>query len=174
MNKQLLFWFLGLAGIHLVQAQKPNVLFVISDDLNYAVSGLGHPSARPPILTILPSLELASQRAYCQFPFCGPSRASIMTGQYPTVNGVMSNGGKVDPERITLPRYFANHGYWSARVSKIYHMGDPSGYRTRNIRTRPCCVLGRGSQYPSDGNHDTRQTGQLYPARSGKHYPMKE
>ena len=50
MNKQLLFWFFGLAGIHLVQAQKPNVLFVISDDLNYAVSGLGHPECKTPNL----------------------------------------------------------------------------------------------------------------------------
>ena len=48
-----------------------------------------------------------------------------MTGQYPLVNGVMRNGGKVDPNRVTLPRHFANHGYWSARVSKIYHMGIP-------------------------------------------------
>ena len=48
-----------------------------------------------------------------------------MTGQYPLVNGVMRNGGKVDPNRVTLPRHFANHGYWTARVSKIYHMGIP-------------------------------------------------
>ena len=47
-----------------------------------------------------------------------------MTGQYPTVNGVMSNGGKVDPERVTLPRHFANHGYWSARVSKSTTWGS--------------------------------------------------
>ena len=69
MNKQLLFWFFGLAGIHLVQAQKPNVLFVISDDLNYAVSGFGHPECKTPILTILPSLELASQRLIASFLF---------------------------------------------------------------------------------------------------------
>ena len=50
-----------------------------------------------------------------------------MTGQYPSVNGVMRNGGKVDPNRATLPRHFANHGYWTARVSKIYHMGVPIG-----------------------------------------------
>ena len=48
-----------------------------------------------------------------------------MSGQYPLVTGVTGNGGTVDPERITLPRHFANHGYWSARVSKIYHMGIP-------------------------------------------------
>ena len=48
-----------------------------------------------------------------------------MTGQYPMRNGVTGNGGRVDPDRMTLPRYFASHGYWTARVSKIYHMGIP-------------------------------------------------
>lgn len=48
-----------------------------------------------------------------------------MSGQYPNVNGVSGNGGKLDPERVTMPKHFQNHGYWSARVSKIYHMGIP-------------------------------------------------
>ena len=48
-----------------------------------------------------------------------------MTGQYPVRNGVVKNGGRVKPERVTLPRHFANNGYWTARVSKIYHMGIP-------------------------------------------------
>ncbi len=49
-----------------------------------------------------------------------------MSGQYPIKNGVIGNGGKVAPDRITLPRHFAEHGYWTARVSKIYHMGIPA------------------------------------------------
>ena len=107
------------------ESTKPNVLFVISDDLNYALGGLGHPECKTPNLDRFAKTGVSFTRAYCQFPFCGPSRASIMTGQYPLVNGVLRNGGKVDPNRITLPRHFANHGYWSARVSKIYHMGIP-------------------------------------------------
>jgi len=48
-----------------------------------------------------------------------------MTGQYPYTNGVVKNGGKVDPARVTLPKHFHHHGYWAGRVSKIYHMGIP-------------------------------------------------
>jgi len=106
-------------------AKQPNVLFIMSDDLNTALSGYGHPECQTPNLDKFAKTGVSFTRAYCQFPLCGPSRASIMTGQYPVRNGVTGNGGTVDPKRITLPRHFANHGYWTARVSKIYHMGIP-------------------------------------------------
>lgn len=104
---------------------RPNVLFIISDDLNCALSGYGHPECSTPSLDKLAAAGVSFTRAFCQFPLCGPSRASLMTGQYPLRNGVTGNSGEVDPERVTLPRHFANHGYWTARVSKIYHMGIP-------------------------------------------------
>ena len=105
--------------------ERPNVLFVISDDLNYNLSGDGHPECKTPNLDEFAKTGVSFSRAYSQFPICGPSRASLMTGQYPMKNGVMGNGGKVDPNRVTMPLHFANNGYWSARVSKIYHMGIP-------------------------------------------------
>ena len=104
---------------------KPNVLFIMSDDLNTALSGLGHPECKTPHLDAFAKTGVMFTKAFCQYPICGPSRASIMTGQYPLKNGVTGNGGKVKPERMTLPRYFGKHGYWNARVSKIYHMGIP-------------------------------------------------
>ena len=104
---------------------KPNVLFVISDDLNSMLSGFGHRECKTPNLDQFAKTGVSFTRAYCQFPLCGPSRASLMSGQYPIVNGVMGNGGHLNPQRVTLPKHFANHGYWSARVSKIYHMGIP-------------------------------------------------
>ncbi|MEM6778785.1 MAG: sulfatase [Planctomycetota bacterium] len=114
-----------LSSIGRADQPKPNVLFIISDDLNTALSGMGHPECRTPHLDEFAKSGVTFRRAYCQFPLCGPSRASIMTGQYPLVTGVTGNGGDVDPLRVTLPRHFANHGYWTARVSKIYHMGIP-------------------------------------------------
>lgn len=115
-----------LAASCVAESRKPNVLFIISDDLNVALSGMGHPECKTPHLDKFAESGVTFSRAYCQFPLCSPSRASIMSGQYPLVNGVKGNGGSVDPDRVTLPRHFANHGYWTARVSKIYHMGIPS------------------------------------------------
>ena len=55
-------------------AAKPNVLFVISDDLNYNLSGDGHPECKTPNLDRFAKSGVSFTRAYCQFPFCGPSR----------------------------------------------------------------------------------------------------
>lgn len=118
-------WLAGTHGHSAVELGRPNVLFVISDDLNYAMSGLGHPDCKTPNLDAFAKSAVSFTRAYCQFPLCGPSRASIMSGQYPETNGVTGNGGSVRKDRITLPRHFQNHGYWTGRVSKIYHMGIP-------------------------------------------------
>ncbi|MEO0414000.1 MAG: sulfatase-like hydrolase/transferase, partial [Verrucomicrobiota bacterium] len=104
---------------------KPNVLFIISDDLNYMLGSMGHPEAKTPHLDAFAKTATSFSRAYCQFPLCGPSRASIMTGQYPFKNGVTGNKNSVDPDRVTLPKHFQNHGYWAGRISKIYHMGIP-------------------------------------------------
>ena len=125
--KHLLLSLCLIASVTGLQAAgKPNVLFVISDDLNYALSGMGHPECKTPHLDRFAESAVSFTRAYSQFPLCGPSRAAIMSGQYPDTNGVGGNGGHVDPKRITMPRHFRNHGYWSGRVSKIYHMGIPS------------------------------------------------
>ena len=121
----LVLQLLILWGSVTIAAERPNVLFIMSDDLNTALSGLGHPECKTPNLDEFAKSGVLFTRAFCQFPLCGPSRASIMTGQYPLTNGVTNNGGDVDPGRVTLPRLFANHGYWTGRVSKIYHMGIP-------------------------------------------------
>ncbi len=123
----LLLLFLGITGLaaNAASSSPPNILFILSDDLNGPTSGYGHPLVQTPNLDKLAKTGISFTHAYSQFPLCGPSRAAIMTGQYPLTNGVAGNGGKVDPERITLPLHFANHGYWTGRVSKIYHMGIP-------------------------------------------------
>ena len=124
-------WFLPFViSLLLVQTARsdsgrPNVLFVLADDLNTALSGMGHPECKTPHLDQFAASAVTFSRAFCQFPLCAPSRASIMSGQYPVANGVVKNGGRVRPDRVTLPRHFANHGYWTARVSKVYHMGIP-------------------------------------------------
>ena len=120
-----LFFLILTLVVSARSSERPNVLFVISDDLNYNLSGDGHPECKTPNLDKFAKTGVSFSRAYSQFPICGPSRASLMTGQYPMVNGVMGNGGTVDPARVTMPLHFANNGYWSARVSKIYHMGIP-------------------------------------------------
>ena len=126
MKRSLKLIFLALGSAAFLQgAEKPNVLFVISDDLSYNLGGMGHRVCKTPHLDAFAKSSVTFTRAYTQFPLCAPSRASLFSGQYPSANGVMGNGGNVAEDRVTLPRHFQNNGYWAARVSKIYHMGIP-------------------------------------------------
>ena len=111
-----------------VERKDSNVLFIISDDLCTCLSGYRHPQCKTPNLDRLGRRGLTFDNAYCQFPVCGPSRASIMTGQYPRALGIIKNSKdfRLDhPDLISLPQFFRNQGYYAARVSKVYHMGIP-------------------------------------------------
>lgn len=109
---------------------KLNVLFIISDDLTYtALSCYGNAVCQTPNIDRLAARGMRFTRAYCQGTYCGPSRASFMSGYYPHATGEL---GYKNPrprigERATWSQHFKNNDYYAARVSKIYHMGVPGG-----------------------------------------------
>ena len=109
--------------------RKPNVLLLMADDLNTALSGFGHPQCKTPMLDQLAETGMRFENMHCQYPVCGASRASLMTGLYPYSNGMLGNSGKLRenlPDVVTLPQLFRQNGYHVGRVSKIYHMGIPN------------------------------------------------
>ena len=71
----------------LAKPARPNVLFLMSDDLNTALSGFGHPQCKTPQLDKLASRGMRFENMHCQYPVCGSSRASLMSGLYPYTNG---------------------------------------------------------------------------------------
>ncbi|MEM1223540.1 MAG: sulfatase [Verrucomicrobiota bacterium] len=117
--------FVYTSGFTYAEDRRPNVLFIMADDLNTALSGYGHPQCRTPNLDKLASTGISFNQAYCQFPLCGPSRASIFSGQYPEKNGILKNNVSLPDSTVSLPQHFAQNGYWTARVGKIYHMDIP-------------------------------------------------
>jgi iduronate 2-sulfatase len=109
-------------------ARNPNVLFLMSDDLNTALSGFGHPQCKTPELDKLADRGVCFENMHCQYPVCGASRASLMSGLYPYTNGTLGNNGTLRgsmPDVLTMSQLFRNNGYRVGRVSKIYHMGIP-------------------------------------------------
>lgn len=110
---------------------RPNILFIISDDLSAGALGCyGNDSVLTPNLDRLAMSGVKFDRAYCQYPVCGAARAALMASMYsPSIN-IMGNGGagRFDAN-IGTHRSWAEHfrleGYHSARVGKIYHMRVP-------------------------------------------------
>jgi len=116
--------------------QKPNVLLIISDDLNTRIGPYMEIDDHTPNLDRLAAEGVRFNRSYCQYPICGPSRASLMSGLYPETNGVLRNNTNPGSYRVETPSlanhpsiagFFREQGYYTARVSKIFHMGVPGG-----------------------------------------------
>ncbi|MBD3676409.1 MAG: sulfatase [Planctomycetaceae bacterium] len=112
-------------------AEKPNILFIISDDLSAeSLSCYGNEQCRTPHIDSLAQRGMKFTRAYCQYPVCGPSRAALMSGMYSQQVGVTGNGSsgnftKRMGDRPSMAQLFKQNDWYTARVSKIYHMRVP-------------------------------------------------
>lgn len=119
-----------------ISRSQPNVLLIFSDDLNCRIGPYMETNQHTPNLDRLSREGVRFSRAYCQYPLCGPSRASIMSGLYPHTSGVLTNDDQPGSYKKSNPKlkdhpsmagFFRNRGYFTARVSKIFHMGVPGG-----------------------------------------------
>ena len=96
--------------------EKPNVLFIISDDLTAtAISAYGNSICKTPNIDLLASEGTRYTRAYANYPVCGPSRASLMFGYYPTATQTyeyVSGRENVGPDRRSWSQYNQSHVKW--------------------------------------------------------------
>ncbi len=114
---------------------KPNVLFIAVDDLNDFPSFCQrYPDAITPNMDKLAKRGMVFANAHCQYPVCGPSRASIMTGLHPSTlgfdknmkdNEVQKRARELNTELIHT--YFNKNGYKTMAVGKICHIHVPEG-----------------------------------------------
>jgi iduronate 2-sulfatase len=128
---------------------RPNVLFIVADDLNVDLACYGHPQVKTPNLDKLRAQGMVFDRAYSQYPLCNPSRNSFLSGLYPGTSGNLSNGRhlrETAPDVVTLPQLFKANGYRTISSGKVFHHEDPGSWSAiSNLRTGG--VLPEGEEY---------------------------
>lgn len=118
---------LSFAGSPLFSAadkSSPNVLFIVIDDLRPELGCYGSEAIQTPYIDRLASQGSLFENAYCQVPVCGASRASFMTGLYPTSERFVRYYSRADedaPNVADIPKWFKNHGYTTISNGKVYH-----------------------------------------------------
>ena len=110
------------------EAEKPNVIFILADDLGFGdLACYGNPYIETPVIDELASQGIRLSNCYAASPLCAPSRGAILTGRYNHRTGdidVSSNRGidRIALSEKTMGDYFRNAGYVTGLVGK-WHTG---------------------------------------------------
>lgn len=95
-------WLMLCAAVSLQSADRPNILYIMSDDhTSQAVGAYGKRLASldpTPTIDRLAKEGMLFENVFCNNSICTPSRASIITGQYPQSNGVLDLDGSIPPD----------------------------------------------------------------------------
>lgn len=103
---------------------RPNVLFIIADDLNNDLGCYGNRDVKSPNIDALARRGVRFDHAYCQYPQCNPSRTSFLTGLRPDSTHVFNNDVNPRtalPDAVYLPNYFKQQGWFTATLGKVTH-----------------------------------------------------
>ena len=111
-----------------------NIVYIMADDHAYqAISAYGSEISK---LAPTPNIDRIAEggaimnSVFCSNSICGPSRASILTGNLSHINGFYKNvnGGDFDGSQQTFPKIFQKNGYQTAVIGK-WHLGTtPTGF----------------------------------------------
>ncbi|WP_146439998.1 sulfatase family protein [Crateriforma conspicua] len=112
--------------------RQPNIIFIMSDD--HAAHAIGAYGGRLSELNPTPNLDrlaaggIRFENVFCNNSICTPSRASIITGQYPQTNGVLDLDIPLDPEKQYLPQEMRRLGYSTAVIGKWHLHTEPVAF----------------------------------------------
>jgi len=166
--KILLASLLGVTQLSAAVAgpAKPNIVFILADDLGYMDIGANHPGTfyETPNIDALAAKAMRFTQGHAACPVCSPTRASIMTGKYPPRTGVtnfigFNRPGKCLPapnqdhlalEEVTLAEALREAGYTNFFAGK-WHLGD-GGFSPNAQGFGPGLVGKNQFYYPPDAS----------------------
>lgn len=100
--------------------KRPNILLITSDQQHWNTIGAFNNEISTPNLDRLVKEGTTFSRAYCPNPTCTPTRASIITGKYPSQHGAWSLGTKLPESEHTVGEDFTNAGYSTCLIGKAH------------------------------------------------------
>lgn len=139
-----LFFLLAALLPGWLTAGQPNVLLILVDDLKPALGCYGDAAAKTPHIDRLASRGMRFDLAYCNQAVCAPSRFTLMLGSHSTTTGLYGLGSQLRrrwPEAVTMPQYFAKHGWHTESLGKVFHMGhgnegDPRSFSVPHFKDK--------------------------------------
>ncbi|MDP6507246.1 MAG: sulfatase-like hydrolase/transferase, partial [Planctomycetota bacterium] len=115
--------------------ETPNILWYCSDQQRFdTIAGLGNPHIRTPRLDAFMKEAVTFTHAFCQSPICTPSRASFLTGMYPSSVAVNGNGNEFFPSHFEdrlITHALTNNGYDCGLVGKLHLASAGRGRENR-------------------------------------------
>ena len=137
--------------------ERPNILLIFSDDhAAHALSAYREHLSYGARLPDTPNLDRIARdgmlfvNAFVTNSICGPSRATVLTGQYGHLNGVMTNSAPLHPTHTTFPRLLQDGGYETALIGKWHLRTAPTGFDYYEI------MAGQGPYYNPVMHSNTR------------------
>ncbi len=128
----LLIFAVGCKTMSKKEDEKPNILFIMSDDHTSQAwgiyGGILEDFVHNPNIERLAENGVVLDNCFCTNSICVPSRASIMTGQYSHKNGVYTLGGKLNPDSLNVAKILQQNGYQTAIFGKWHLKKEPSGF----------------------------------------------
>ena len=157
MKRVLLFVWAVLCASPLIAAERPNILFIFTDDQAPWALGLsGHPHAKTPNMDRLFREGAYLVNAFTTTPVCSPSRAGLMASRYGTELGITDwinprkepNHG-LDPKTVTWPKLLAEAGYRTGLIGK-WHLGTLDRFHPTKFGYQYFMGFRSGGNTPSD------------------------
>lgn len=141
----LLFLFQGCKTGGEKQQDRPNIIFIMSDDHAYqAISAYSDLLMRTPNIDRIAEEGMLFTNACVTNSICAPSRAVILTGKHCHINGKIDNHFPFDTTQITFPQLFQQAGYQTAMFGKLHFGNNPKGIDEFKI------LPGQGAYYNPD------------------------